>query len=289
MKVDFFIVGSPKAGTTSLYHYLNEHPQVEMSSQKEPNYFSDLAIQHQQIYYYTKRVNQLERYHELFKNKSQNMIFGEGSVSYLFYKNVAADIKEYNPKAKIIIMLRNPIDRAFSHYLMDYRLGFVTESFEDIINKKSSHKNAHLFYQQYIEVSQYTKQIERYIKEFNIHQILFIDYEDFKDDAGKVVKRVYNFLGIESGFKAEINKKYNTFTMPNNKCIRFLYSFIPLRKSLSYLIPQVVINSINNVFFKKDKQSELLSNTRKQLKQFFSEDVKALSLLLNKDFSKWIK
>ena len=217
------------------------------------------------------------------------MIFGEGSVSYLFYKNVAADIKEYNPKAKIIIMLRNPIDRAFSHYLMDYRLGFVTESFEDIINKKSSHKNAHLFYQQYIEVSQYTKQIERYIKEFNIHQILFIDYEDFKDDAGKVVKRVYNFLGIESGFKAEINKKYNTFTMPNNKCIRFLYSFIPLRKSLSYLIPQVVINSINNVFFKKDKQSELLSNTRKQLKQFFSEDVKALSLLLNKDFSKWIK
>ena len=77
--------------------------------------------------------------------------------------------------------------------------------------------------------------------------------------------------------------------MPNNKCIRFLYSFIPLRKSLSYLFPQVVINNINNVFLKKDKQLELLSKTRKQLKQFFSEDVRALSFLLNKDFSKWIK
>ena len=64
-------------------------------------------------------------------------------------------------------MLRNPIERAFSHYLMDYRLGLISESFEAIIHKTSKHKNANLFYQQYIEVSEYTKQLKRYLDLFS--------------------------------------------------------------------------------------------------------------------------
>ena len=179
MKVDFFIVGAPKAGTTSLYHYLNEHPQVEMSSQKEPDYFSDEAIHQQGMYYGKNRVNTLDNYESLFVQK-ESVVYGEGSVSYLFYDNVAEDIKKYNPNAKIIIMLRNPIERAFSHYLMDYRLGLISDSFENIIAKKSKHKNAHLFYQQYIEVSKYAKQIQRYLDFFEKDNILVIDYEDFK-------------------------------------------------------------------------------------------------------------
>ena len=96
MKVDFFIVGAPKAGTTSLYHYLNEHPQIEMSSQKEPDYFSDAAIQKQGIYYGKNRIDTEEKYNTLFNTQKNDILFGEGSVSYLFYKNVASDIKKYN-------------------------------------------------------------------------------------------------------------------------------------------------------------------------------------------------
>ena len=162
MKVDFFIVGAPKAGTTSLYHYLSEHPQIEMSSQKEPDYFSDKAINEQGMYYGKNRVNTLDKYESLFVQK-ESVVYGEASVSYLFYENVPEDIKKYNPNAKIIIMLRNPIERAFSHYLMDYRLGLISDSFENVLAKISKHKNAHLFYQQYIEVSKYAKQIQRYL------------------------------------------------------------------------------------------------------------------------------
>ena len=179
MKVDFFIVGAPKAGTTSLYHYLNEHPQIEMSLQKEPDYFSDKAIQSQGLYYSKNRIDTEEKYNRLFNTQKKDVIFGEGSVSYLFYPNVAQDIKAYNPIAKIIIMLRNPIDRAFSHYLMDYRLGLVSDSFEDIINKKSKHKNAHLFYQQYLKVGEYAAQLKRYFDVFDKENILLIDFDDF--------------------------------------------------------------------------------------------------------------
>jgi hypothetical protein len=288
MKVDFFIVGAPKAGTTSLYHYLNEHPQVEMSSQKEPDYFSDKAIHDQGMYYGKNRINTLDKYESLFVQK-ESVVYGEASVSYLFYDNVAEDIKEYNPNAKIIIMLRNPIERAFSHYLMDYRLGLICDSFENIIAKKSKHKNSHLFYQQYIEVSKYAKQTQRYLDFFEKENILFIDYDDFKKNVSKTVGQVYNFLNVSTNFSADVNTKYNTFTMPKNKGIRFIYSFVFLRKILIFLFPIYLVKSIRFLLFKADKKPELLKETRIQLKIIFNDDIKKLEEVLCKDYSKWIK
>ena len=288
MKVDFFIVGAPKAGTTSLYHYLNEHPQVVMSSQKEPDYFSDNAIHEQGMYYGKNRVNTLDKYESLFAQK-ESVVYGEGSVSYLFYDNVAEDIKKYNPNAKIIIMLRNPIERAFSHYLMDYRLGLVSDSFENIITKKSKHKNAHLFYQQYIEVSKYATQIQRYLDFFEKDSILFIDYDDFKKNVSETVDLTYNFLNISAEFSADINTKYNTFTMPKNKVIRFIYSFVFLRKILTFLFPIYFVRNIRGFLFKVDEKPELLKETRSLLRKIFNDDIRKMEEVLGNDYSKWIQ
>ena len=289
MKVDFFIVGAPKAGTTSLYHYLNEHPQIEMSLQKEPDYFSDKEIQIQGLYYSRNRIDTEEKYNGLFNTQKKDVIFGEGSVSYLFYPTVAQDIKVYNPNAKIIIMLRNPIDRAFSHYLMDYRLGLVSDSFEDIINKKSKHKNAHLFYQQYIKVGEYAAQLKRYCDIFDKKNILLIDYENFKSDVTGTVNSAYSFLNISAEFSVDINKKHNTFTMPKNKLIRFVYSFVIIRNILSFIFPKNIIKAVRLILFTKDKKPKLLEETRNQLKDYFSNDVRLLGNLIGKDYSKWIQ
>ena len=289
MKVDFFIVGAPKAGTTSLYHYLKKHPQIEMSLQKEPNYFSDKEIQIQGLYYSKNRIDTEEKYNGLFNTQKKDVIFGEGSVSYLFYPTVAQDIKVYNPMAKIIIMLRNPIERAFSHYLMDYRLGLVSDSFEDIINKKSKHKNAHLFYQQYIKVGEYAAQLKRYCDIFDKKSILLIDYEDFKNDVTGTVNSAYSFLNISADFSVDINKKYNTFTMPKNKLIRFVYSFVIIRNILSFIFPKNIIKAVRLILFTKDKKPKLLEETRNQLKHYFRNDVRLLGNLIGKDYSKWIQ
>jgi hypothetical protein len=288
MKVDFFIVGAPKSGTTSLYHYLSEHPQVEMSSQKEPNYFSDKAIHNQGIYYVKNRVNTLDKYESLFAQK-ESVVYGECSVSYLFYENVAEDIKKHNPNAKIIIMLRNPIERAFSHYLMDYRLGLISDSFENIITKKSKHKNAHLFYQQYIKVSKYAKQIQRYLDFFEKENILFVDYEDFKKNGSEIVFQVYDFLNISTEFGANINTKYNAFKMPKNNGIRFIYSFVFLRKILTYLLPKYLVNNISVFLFKVDRKPKLSMETRSLLTKIFKDDIKKLEEILSNDYLKWIR
>ena len=289
MKVDFFIVGAPKAGTTSLYHYLTEHPEVEMSREKEPDYFSDEAIQKQGLYYGNNRIDTEEKYYSLFNVESKNVIFGEASVSYLFYKSVAGDIKKYNANAKIIIILRNPIDRAFSHYLMDYRLGLVSDSFEDIIIKKSRDKNAHLFYQQYIKVGEYATQLKRYFDIFDKENILLVDYEDFKSDVTGTVNSVYSFLNVSTEFSADVNKKHNTFTMPKNKLIRFVYSFVVIRNILSFIFPKNIVKAVRFILFKKDKKPKLLEETSNQLKHYFSNDVRLLESIIGKDYSKWIK
>ena len=288
MKVDFFIVGAPKAGTTSLYHYLNEHPEISMSSQKEPDYFSDADIQNEGMYYGKNRIDTIKKYHSLFDDNSESKLKGEASVSYLFYKNVPQNIKTYNPEAKIIIMLRDPIDRAFSHYLMDYRLGLVSDSFEDIIDQKSVHKNAKLFYQQYIELSEYTNQVKRYLNVFDGKEILFIEYEDLKKDALGIVKKTYLFLGVNQVYRPDVNKKHNTYTMPKNSIIRFIYSFVILRNILSFFFQKNLVNRLKIVLFKNDKKPKLLDKTRDRLKQFFTNDVNKLAKMLNKDFSRWI-
>ena len=191
--------------------------------------------------------------------------------------------------AKIIIMLRNPIERAFSHYLMDYRLGLVSDSFEDIINKKSKHKNAHLFYQQYIKVGEYAAQLKRYCDIFDKKNILLIDYENFKSDVTGTMNSAYSFLNISAEFSVDINKKHNTFTMPKNKLIRFVYSFVIIRNILSFIFPKNIIKAVRLILFTKDKKPKLLEETRNQLKHYFSNDVRLLGNLIGKDYSKWIQ
>ena len=287
-KVDFFIVGAPKAGTTSLYHYLNEHSEIEMSSQKEPDFFSDQSLQKQKLYYDKNRIDTLEKYNSLFEREDV-ILRGDSSVSYLFYEDVPHKIITYNPDAKIIIMLRNPIDRAFSHYLMDYSLGLISESFETIIQKQSKHKNANLFYQQYIQLSEYTKQIKRYLEVFSKDNIHFIDYEDFKNDTSDVVNSVFLFLGVNDDFQPYLKKKYNTYTAPKNSLIRYVYSFVAFRKMVANILSKNLTKTIRNLLFRSDKKPQLPELTRNFLKKHFESDVRELSELLNKDFTKWIR
>ena len=149
-KVNTFIVGAAKCATTSLYRYLANHPDVFMSTPKELNYFSATELKNQELYYNEKVISNLGDYEEIFHNADADgkKILGEASVSYLFYPSVPKKIFEYNKNAKIIIILRNPIERAFSHYLMDERLGYVNIGFEEIFKSKDQNP---LYFQQYFE------------------------------------------------------------------------------------------------------------------------------------------
>jgi hypothetical protein len=279
MKVNTFIVGAPKAGTTSLHHYLNQHTDVSMSSVKEPNFFSSKEVN--SLFYNSKCIDDSNDYHKLF-SKEKSLIRGEASVSYLFYENVPKRIHDYNSDAKIIIMLREPIERAFSHYLMDCRLGFCSEKLEDIIANPQSYPQ---YFQQYLELGNYSSQLKRYQDVFGKEQLLVIFYEDFKTDTEKVMKGVFNFLEID---QQEIDFSIkNPFLSPSNALISNLYKFNIIRKGVKTIMLERLLSLIRSKYFSAKSKPMLSRATEQQLKVFYKSDVFQLEKLLNTDLARW--
>ena len=285
MKVDFFIVGAPKSGTTSLYQYLNQHQDISMSLIKEPNYFSSEELNRQGLYYKAKVISQLETYNKLFIKEKNNQLLGEASVSYLFYQDVPCKIHTYNPNAKIIILLRDPVERVYSHYLMDYRLGHTKISLEKILND-SSVKDHSLLYQQYIELGFYYNQVKRYVDIFGKENVCIMLYDQLKENNEKLTNNVISFLNLDVNHDINFKTPYNSSKNSTNKIIQALYSLNFIRKSVSYFSPSSIINLINKKFF-NNKEDRLFKRLEDQLYNLYVEDILLLEKMLNLDLSSW--
>lgn len=289
MLPNFIVVGAPKAGTTSLCHYFSEHPQVFMSEPKEVNFFSKEEIQGQGLYYNDFKAENFSEYENLFINVTDEKAIGEGSVSYLFYPKTPHKIKDALPDVKIIILLREPVGRGFSHYLMDYRLGLVDIPFDEIVYKKNIHKNIALYYQQYIDLGMYYQQVKRYKELFNQNQVRIYLQEDLRNNMSVVIKDLYNFIGVDDSFSPNFNIKHNVFSMPNNKLIHKLYASQIIRKTVSTIFPNTTKETIKNIFFKKTAKPTLDKNTFNHLVSLYKSDIKQLENLIGRNLEHWYK
>jgi hypothetical protein len=194
---DFLIVGAAKSGTTSLYEYLIQHDQVLPALRKEINYWNQ----------YKKFGLNWYRGNFPLQNESKNKITGEASVSYLRFPELAFEIKKDVPDIKIIIILRNPVDRAFSDY--NYQLNhnkIETLSFEEALAQESQRPPGNL---QYKIQSTYIDLIKPYFQSFPKENILVIDFNDLIKSPKEVMDKTCAFL--------QISKKNNWIFKPFNK------------------------------------------------------------------------
>ena len=221
--VNTFIVGMPKAGTTSLHRYLAAHPDTCMALDKEPHFFSvDLLNEGAEFHGHPKytRYPTLESYHELFSKRGDASVVGESSVFYLFSKQAATEIARYNPDAKIIIMLREPVAFLYSLHSQGLYSGNETEAdFEKALSLEDSrrqgmnipstvHFPSRLFYSEHVQLRE---QIERYLQHFPREQVKIIVFDDFKANTETVVRDVMDFLGIDSTQMPDlVNHNQNT-------------------------------------------------------------------------------
>ncbi|MEJ2526794.1 MAG: sulfotransferase [Sulfurovaceae bacterium] len=263
MLPNFMIVGAPKAGTTSLYHYLSRHPEIFMSNPKELNFFSNQEIKEQELYYDNFVINSLERYKDIFAGSIGKKAIGEASVSYLFYPKTPQKIKEVIPDAKIIILLREPISRAYSHYLMDYRLGYVNFSFDDVVFKRKEDKNIDLFYQQYISLGLYYEQVKRYVDTFGKDRVKIYFQDDFKNDPVCIL-----------------------FFMPKNKIVDFLYKS-SLRSLIASLLPRSIKEKIIEIAFEQKQKPKMNKQTKEYLYDIYRDDIANLEKLIGVDLNSW--
>ncbi|WP_345969905.1 sulfotransferase domain-containing protein [Sulfurimonas sp. HSL1-6] len=289
MLPNFFIVGAPKAGTTSLYHYLSEHPEVFMSEPKEVNFFSKEEIEAQGLYYDDFKAGNLAKYEALFEDAGTAKAIGEGSVSYLFYPKTPQKLHDAIPDAKIIILLRDPVERGYSHYLMDYRLGLVSQPYEEVVHQTGNHKHKKLYYQQYVALGLYYEQVKRYLDLFGLNQVKIYFQEDLRKDTEGVIQDLYKFLKIETNTQLDLAREHNAFSMPKNALIHRLYSSRNIRKTLSALLPDAVKEIVMNRLFERKKKPQLDPELRNELVAIYRPDIEKLEALLNKDLSHWYK
>lgn len=229
-KANLFIVGAAKSGTTSLYYYLSQHPDVFMSSVKEPHFFCsniagnmvDYLNPKKGVKYHSKIIKDEKVYEDLFEEGIGKLYRGEASPSYLWDMTSAKKIFEYNPKSKIIILLRHPIERTFSHYRMDFASGVeLNENFKEaLIIDNNNNNNKWGQKRLYIDLSQYRKQVTNYLNVFGNDNVLVIPFSSLRLNLSYVLMRVSCFLGIsEEGFNSVVLN-------PQNESTEYIFPFI---------------------------------------------------------------
>jgi len=239
---NFMIIGAQKAGTTSLFRYLSQHSNISGSPfSKELNFFDEE---------YNRGV---EWYRSNFPVKKEGNHYFEGTTHYLFNPAVPSRVKEMLPNAKFIILLRNPIDRAFSSYKHQIRAGRETLPFEEAIQSETArlageeekllndptYISYNYTHYSYIERGKYSTQINRWLKTFNKEQLLIIPSNDLFSNTESTLNDIFNFLSIPAQ-KININKKHNTgnYTDKMSPAIREHLSdiFLPYNEELYQII-----------------------------------------------------
>ena len=296
-KPNLFIVGMPKSGTSALYYFLKQHPDVFMSPLKEPKYFAtDMygerdRYQHREKFY---PIRTEKEYLKLFKKVKNEKIIGEASPQYSYSKVAAKNIHKMNPNAKIIIMLREPADFLYSLHSQKRFDGSEQESDfkRALLLEKKRKKGLPLSKTApapprilYYERAKYTGQIKRYLNVFNKKQIKIIIFEDFKKDNTKVYKQILRFLNVNNNFKPVFR------TVNANKVVRFGFlNTILVNKRIRKVmikLPAPVSEAIRRVYHKTMiryvKRPALDPRFRKKLMKRCKPEVEKLSRLLKKD------
>lgn len=292
-KPNFFIAGAAKAGTTALWSYLSQHPDIFLSKVKEPHYFflekSELRFredfknrlgkgnQHQRF------INSLEEYLELFPKSPSEKIIGEASASYLYSEKAAKAIFDFNPDAKVLIILRDPIERAFSHYLMNRRMGFSNLSFiddfkKDLRKEEKGWGMSHL----YLELGLYSEQLKRYISTFPEENLMIILHEELKMNSLEQLNKIAEFLKIER-FDFKTESRANQAMLPRNRMLLHWAQSSGLGK----VLPGSWISSLKGLFYNRKNLPQLEQKDRKELLPFFRQDIIKLETLIDKDLKSW--
>ena len=275
---NFFIVGTPKSGTTSLFHYLQEHPEVFLPELKEPHFFSCPEVKN--TYYKTKIVDSKEEYLDLYQETESFKAVGDLSSSYLFNKESPKRIHQFNPHAKIIIVLRNPVDRALSHYLMDVNLGYINVPLLEVINNKDTFKQ---HYQEYIELGFYEQQIRAYIKQFPDSQIKVVLSDTLYANTAETLKDIYSFINVSTTFITDFETVHNSYTVPRFKALKSLVQSDGLKK----MIPSGLKSGLKSLIYKTNAEKPKLEVEKNLLREIYKKSIVETETLINQDLSSW--
>lgn len=285
---NFLIVGTPKSGTTSLYHYLNQHPEIYFSSHKEPHFFSFIGEQKPHW-----GIKTIAEYEKLFEDATNEKAIGEASTWYLYSKSAAEQIKKYIPNVKLIIILRNPIERAYSSWAFQIQCGWESiVDFEEALQaEKNRMKNGCGWDFHYLHTGFYYKQIQRYFNLFSREQIKIYTHDDLKQNCTFVIKDIFDFLEVDNSFVPDTSIRHNSTRLPKNQLINLFFKKNSYYKeAIKALIPHSLRKKMREkVLYSNSSSTYNLSQELKaKYTLLYKDDILKTSELSKLDFSHWL-
>ena len=299
-KPTFFVVGAPKAGTTAMCKHLSKHPDIFIPPKKELNFFcTELAD--------GKKEYSLEEYLNYFQEGS-GKICGEGTPLYLPSTFAAQKIYDFNDRAKIVIMLREPVSLLYSLHSQYLYNGSSEDihSFQEALNAESDRKQGKripkhcknpkkLIYREFVR---YTEQVQRYFDLFGRERVHIIIFDDLKADFSTVYRETLNFLDVNPEFQPELerinsNKKVRNVGLqklikyPPARILEIGKFLIPLPQSTRRYLLETFKNKLKQLNTEKSARPPLNSDFKRTLQEEFSAEVQSLSQLIGRDLTHW--
>jgi len=290
-KPDFFIVGAPKSGTTSLYNYLTQHPSIFMPMHKEPHFFGG----------WRQSVSErdFQEYLNLFRGVKDNVLVGEASTTYLYLESAAEEINRFQPQAKIIIVLRDPVDRTYSQYWHHVRNGWTSLSFEEELEEEEKRIRegwrGFLPGDQppayYIKSGRYADQVKRFLEVFGSDSVKIYLFEDLIKDAKGVCRDVFEFLGVDPDQPVYIKRVYNVSGPVRNVLLgRLITGRFRTKEVIKKVVPTTWLRAVREWALQRNTGTvpKMDPKTRRRLQQIFREDVLYVQDFTERDLSHWL-
>jgi len=298
---NFFIVGAPKCATSSMAAYLGQHPDVYMSPEKEPHFFMSEggtldSFSGNNNYWWSSRILNRMDYENLFSGVKNEIAIGEASTWYLFLPKCAERIKSEIPDAKIIIFLRNPVDRAFSDFKhsLKFNLENITDFNEAVLVDDDRIKKNDIHAQYYIQLGMYYSQVKRYFDVFGRQQVRVYLYDDIMTKLDATIKNIFTFLGVPDNFKVDTHERHMVSQLPvgklgYNRLGQMLKNNLVAKKVVKTIFPSFVYKYMKNLVDKRTQiTTRMTTATRAELMAIYKDDLIKLQQLIDKDLSGWI-
>lgn len=287
---DFFLVGAPRAGTTALTKALRQHPEVHMSTPKEPQYF---VLEPENPFDGPGKnptFDGLDEYEALFEDADQNQIVGEGTTTYLQSEQACRRIHRAVPDARHIAILRDPAERAFSHYVWHRNRGLEKEDFRTALrleeDRRSENWNPYFFYR---SLGYYGEQLQRYVKTFGRENLRIFLLEDLRTDQSSVFERVFEFLDVDSTFSVFQPGRVNASgRFQTNLTGRLLNAPRVIKALGGYLLPDRYHGPIVDALQSRSRtRPEIPPDLRVELIRDYEEDIRLVEDLTGRDLDHW--
>lgn len=294
---NFLIIGAMKSGTTALYQYLSQHPQVYMSSVKEPNFFAfegeelDFRAPLDREGINRASVTDLRTYRSMFDGVSDEKAIGEASHWYLYSPKAPERIRHHVPDAKLIAVLRDPAERAhsdFMHFVRDGHEPFA--DFARALEEEETRIRANWAMGHYAARGFYHAQLKRYYDTFDSNQIQVYLYEDLNADPAGVLQDVFRFLEVDKTFELDLTLRPNVSGVPKSKVLHSLLAERKRTKAiLKPLLPAWALRSLVGLKNRNLVKPQLPPEVRRRMVQVYREDILALQDLIGRDLSRWLR